>query len=241
MFWGPRAAPPRRPRSGCARDGCRCGAAGRREPDAGEAGTGGGAAGPEAGMRALLAAAKCEPTRLDEGDLGVPAGAANQCGGEAVSGRRGSRAVLDRRRRRELRRSRLSSVGPMGSGGPPSGRWRTRPRRRCGICRMSCARRRGWWWPGEGWHPGVVGIVASRLVERHHRPVVVISLDGEGSGRGSGRSIPGFDLLAGLEACSEYLGSFGGHKAAAGLGAEGGNARCVSGGLCRPCERGARA
>jgi single-stranded-DNA-specific exonuclease len=70
---------------------------------------------------------------------------------------------------------------------------------------------------GHDWHPGVVGIVASRMVERYHRPVVVISLDGEGSGRGSGRSISGFDLLAGLEACSEHLGSFGGHRAAAGL------------------------
>jgi single-stranded-DNA-specific exonuclease len=70
---------------------------------------------------------------------------------------------------------------------------------------------------GEGWHPGVIGIVASRLVERYHRPVVVISLEADGSGRGSGRSIQGFDLLAGLEACSEHLGSFGGHKAAAGL------------------------
>jgi single-stranded-DNA-specific exonuclease len=63
----------------------------------------------------------------------------------------------------------------------------------------------------------VIGIVASRLVERHHRPVVVISLDGEGGGRGSGRSIPGFDLLAALRACSEHLVSFGGHRAAAGL------------------------
>jgi single-stranded-DNA-specific exonuclease len=74
---------------------------------------------------------------------------------------------------------------------------------------------------GEGWHPGVIGIVASRLVERYHRPVVVISLDGEGGGRGSGRSISGFDLLAGLEACKEHLGQFGGHKAAAGLELEG--------------------
>jgi single-stranded-DNA-specific exonuclease len=63
----------------------------------------------------------------------------------------------------------------------------------------------------------VVGIVASRMVERHHRPVVIISLDGEGGGRGSGRSIPGFDLHAALEACSEHLETFGGHKAAAGL------------------------
>jgi single-stranded-DNA-specific exonuclease len=63
----------------------------------------------------------------------------------------------------------------------------------------------------------VIGIVASRLVERHHRPAIVISLDGEGGGRGSGRSIPGFDLLAGLEACAEHLTSVGGHRAAAGL------------------------
>ncbi len=50
---------------------------------------------------------------------------------------------------------------------------------------------------GEDWHPGVIGIVASRLAERHHRPVVMIALEEE-RGRGSGRSIPGFDLLAGL-------------------------------------------
>jgi single-stranded-DNA-specific exonuclease len=70
---------------------------------------------------------------------------------------------------------------------------------------------------GRGWHPGVVGIVASRMVERHWRPVILLSFDGQGSGRGSGRSIPGFDLLGGLEACSEHLTRFGGHRAAAGL------------------------
>ncbi len=70
---------------------------------------------------------------------------------------------------------------------------------------------------GKGWHPGVVGIVASRLVERHWRPVVLLSFDERGSGRGSGRSIPGFDLLGGLQACSQHLARFGGHKAAAGL------------------------
>ncbi len=70
---------------------------------------------------------------------------------------------------------------------------------------------------GQGWHPGVVGIVASRLVERYWRPVILLSFDEAGSGRGSGRSIPGFDLLGGLQACSEHLGRFGGHKAAAGL------------------------
>ena len=51
----------------------------------------------------------------------------------------------------------------------------------------------------EGWHPGVIGIVASRIAERHHRPAVLIALDGD-EGTGSGRSIPAFDLLAGLTA-----------------------------------------
>ena len=51
---------------------------------------------------------------------------------------------------------------------------------------------------GEGWHPGVIGIVASRLVERYHRPFVLVALDGDGRGRGSGRSIAAYDLHAGL-------------------------------------------
>ncbi len=70
---------------------------------------------------------------------------------------------------------------------------------------------------GEGWHVGVIGIVAARLAETHHRPVVLIALEGE-RGRGSGRSgCESFDLLAGLTACSEHLSSYGGHRAAAGL------------------------
>ena len=67
-----------------------------------------------------------------------------------------------------------------------------------------------------GWHPGVVGIVASRLVEAYHRPAIVIALTGD-AGAGSGRSVGGFDLHAALSACSDGLRSFGGHKAAAGL------------------------
>jgi single-stranded-DNA-specific exonuclease len=69
---------------------------------------------------------------------------------------------------------------------------------------------------GEDWHPGVIGIVASRLVERHHRPVLMIALEGD-TGRGSGRSIDSFDLLGALQACAGYLGRYGGHRAAAGL------------------------
>ena len=68
----------------------------------------------------------------------------------------------------------------------------------------------------EGWHPGVIGIVAARIAERHYRPTVLIALEGD-EGAGSGRSIPGFDLLAGLTAGSDELLRYGGHRAAAGL------------------------
>jgi single-stranded-DNA-specific exonuclease len=67
----------------------------------------------------------------------------------------------------------------------------------------------------EGWHPGVIGIVAARIAERRCRPTVLIALDGE-EGTGSGRSIPAFDLLAGLEAGKRHLLRHGGHRAAAG-------------------------
>src|SRR5688500_4694074 len=81
-------------------------------------------------------------------------------------------------------------------------------------------RRRGYVIWGEDWHEGVIGIVASRLVERFNRPVVLIAgTDGRADAqwKGSGRSLPGFDLHGALATCSAYLHRFGGHKAAAGL------------------------
>jgi single-stranded-DNA-specific exonuclease len=68
----------------------------------------------------------------------------------------------------------------------------------------------------EGWHPGVIGIVASRVVERIHRPVVMIALDGA-KGRGSARSIPGFHLHEALGTCAAHMERWGGHKQAAGM------------------------
>jgi len=69
---------------------------------------------------------------------------------------------------------------------------------------------------GEGWHPGVIGIVASRLVEQIHRPTILVAMDGD-RGRGSARSIPGFHILRAMEAGGGHLERFGGHKQAAGL------------------------
>lgn len=69
----------------------------------------------------------------------------------------------------------------------------------------------------RGWHLGVVGIVAARLVERFHRPAIVIAVDERGVGKGSARSIPGFDLYAALSECRTILEAYGGHPSAAGL------------------------
>lgn len=71
----------------------------------------------------------------------------------------------------------------------------------------------------ENWHPGVIGIVASRITERFHRPSILISL-GEGEGKGSGRSIEGFNLYKALEYCKDYLVKYGGHEMAAGINIE---------------------
>src|SRR5207248_1265654 len=79
--------------------------------------------------------------------------------------------------------------------------------------------RRGYVLADAGWHEGVIGIVASRLVERFHRPVVLVA-GGDDLWKGSGRSIPTFDLHGGLATCASHLERFGGHRAAAGLSIE---------------------
>ena len=69
---------------------------------------------------------------------------------------------------------------------------------------------------GEGWHRGVIGIVASKIVDTFYRPAIVLSIE-DGVAHGSCRSIPGFDMLAALESCAPMMLRFGGHKQAAGL------------------------
>lgn len=88
----------------------------------------------------------------------------------------------------------------------------------------------------DGWHAGVIGIVASRLVEQSGRPVVLVALDGD-TGKGSGRSIESYDLLAGLTACEPHLLRYGGHRAAAGLEIERGSLEEFAAALCAHAER----
>lgn len=77
---------------------------------------------------------------------------------------------------------------------------------------------------GQGWHRGVIGIVASKLVDAYHRPSLVLAVDGD-TAYGSGRSIADFDLLGSLEQCSDLFARFGGHRHAAGLTMESGRLR----------------
>lgn len=74
-----------------------------------------------------------------------------------------------------------------------------------------------------GWHPGVLGIVASRLMRKFHRPSIVLGFDENGVGKGSGRSIPGLPLVDALRECSRFLDKFGGHDMAAGVSLPGEN------------------
>lgn len=80
---------------------------------------------------------------------------------------------------------------------------------------------------GEGWHPGVIGIVASRIVDKYYRPVVVIGIQ-DGKGKGSCRSIRGFHMYEALTACHDLLTAFGGHAQAAGLSIPAANISALS-------------
>jgi single-stranded-DNA-specific exonuclease len=168
------------------------------------------------GIRALLEASKCDPERLDESDLGFRLAPRINAAGRLYRADAGVELFLTEDQDRaaaiaeELSRAnseRRATEREVDAAAESARRELTEELRQAHGLVLA----------GQDWHPGVVGIVASRLVERHRRPVVVISLDEAGEGRGSGRSIPGFDLLAALEACSEHLEGFGGHRAAAGL------------------------
>jgi single-stranded-DNA-specific exonuclease len=168
------------------------------------------------GLRALCAAAGVEPVRLDEGDLAFRLGPRINAAGRLYRADAGVELMLtddrDRadaiaaeldcanRERRDAERAVLIAA----------------ERARANLS-AELASAPALVLAGEGWHPGVVGIVASRLAERHWVPVVLIGIDGTGPARGSGRGIPGFDLLGALDACGGHLSRYGGHRAAAGL------------------------
>jgi len=168
------------------------------------------------GMRALLEAAKCDPSQLDEGDLAFRLAPRINAAGRLYRADAGVELFLTED---EGRAAEIAQELSRANGERRATERRVLQEAEAALRKLPAQMRDapGFVVAGHDWHPGVIGIVASRLVEQHHRPVVVVSLDGEGGGRGSGRSIPGFDLLAALETCSAHLTRFGGHRAAAGM------------------------
>ncbi len=173
------------------------------------------------GLRALCAGAGVRPERLDEGDFAFRLGPRINAAGRLYRADAGVELMLTADDRRaveiavELDRVNLERRDT-------ERLVRDSAERARADLPAELAAAPGLVLAGEGWHPGVVGIVASRLAERHSVPVVLIGIDGDGRGKGSGRSVPGFDLLAALDACSEHLLRYGGHRAAAGLEIEAG-------------------
>ena len=134
------------------------------------------------GIRALLAASKCDPERLDEGDLGFRLAPRINAAGRLYRADAGVELFLTEDEER---------AGQIAEELSRANSERRATEREVDAAAEACRRELpdelreapGLVLAGEDWHPGVVGIVASRLVERHHRPVIVISLDGEGGGR----------------------------------------------------------
>lgn len=166
------------------------------------------------GLRALMAVARVDPGRLDARALGFRLGPRINAAGRVRSAGGALELLLteDERRATEL-------AAELDAANAERRATETSILREAESELRATGAAAAYVLAGEGWHPGVVGIVASRIVERCHRPVVLVALDGE-QGTGSGRSVPGFDLLAGLDACGEHLLRHGGHAAAAGLTVE---------------------
>jgi single-stranded-DNA-specific exonuclease len=170
---------------------------------------------PRVGLRALMAVASVDPETVDAGALGFRLGPRINAAGRLYRADAGVELMLtsDRDRAAQIAEELDRANGER--------RWAEQKvvegaeRARAALPR-SLAEAPALVLTGEGWHPGVVGIAASRLVERHYRPTILLSLDGARA-KGSARSIPGFDLVAALGACDRHLARYGGHRAAAGL------------------------
>ena len=168
---------------------------------------------PRPGVRALAEVARVRG-RVRAGNIGFQIGPRLNAAGRM----QGPREALDVLRSRDMARAReLARVLDRVN------RERQDSERRTVEAAAGRVDREGWWpdrWSlvveGDGWHPGIVGLVASRLVERFHRPSVVLSRV-EGRLKGSARSVRGLNLVEALSACSDLLARFGGHAAAAGL------------------------
>jgi single-stranded-DNA-specific exonuclease len=174
------------------------------------------------GLRALMAVAKVDPSALDTSTLGFRLAPRINAAGRLTRADAGLELLLgeDLTRARAVA-SELDAVNVERRSVEQRILWDAEDQvraHRAAAASAGLPEPSAYVLAGEDWHPGVVGIVASRIVERHHRPAVLVALDsGAQTGTGSGRSIPGFDLLGALHAAADHLGRYGGHRAAAGL------------------------
>jgi single-stranded-DNA-specific exonuclease len=164
------------------------------------------------GLRALMRVARCDPGALDATAIGFRLAPRLNAAGRLHRADAGLELVLceDRARAEQI-------AAELDAANAERRHTETRILFEAEAQVAEAGDQPGYVLAAEGWHAGVIGIVASRIAERHHRPVVLIALPpGGGPGTGSGRSIPAFDLLAGLDACAAHLERHGGHRAAAG-------------------------
>lgn len=166
-----------------------------------------------AGLRAMIRAAGLENKELTAGRIGFTLAPRLNAAGRVGSAMRGVQLLLTddegvamgiareleelNRHRQELDRETLDAA-------------------RKQLDRLDLSETFGIVLAGEGWHAGVIGIVASRIVEETARPTMLVAVE-RGVGKGSGRSIPAFDLHGALTACKQHFTRFGGHRAAAGI------------------------
>jgi single-stranded-DNA-specific exonuclease len=171
--------------------------------------------GPRVGLRALMAAAGVHPEAVDSGALGFRLAPRINAAGRLYRADAGVELMLTQDR------DRAAQIAEELDRANAERRWAERKavegaERARSALPPELADAPALVLAGEGWHPGVVGIAASRMVERHYRPTILLSVDGS-TAKGSARSIPGFDLVAALGACDSHLTRYGGHRAAAGL------------------------
>ncbi|MCW2971437.1 MAG: single-stranded-DNA-specific exonuclease RecJ [Solirubrobacterales bacterium] len=187
------------------------------------------------GLRALMAVAGVDPTRVDERSLGFALAPRVNAAGRLYRADAGLELLLtdDPARASEIARE-------LDAANRERREIELRIRIEAEAQIAEAGERSAYVLAGEGWHAGVIGIVASRLVEQRRRPVVLIALDGA-TGKGSGRSIDSFDLLAGLTACDEHLLRYGGHRAAAGLEIETARVNDFAAALCSHADQRLRA
>ncbi len=169
------------------------------------------------GLRALMAVARVDPSKVDERSVAFALAPRLNAAGRLYRADAGLELVLTADR---LRAAQIADELDAANSERRQVEMRIRFQAEAQMDELG--ERSAYVLAGEEWHAGVIGIVASRLVERSGRPVVLIALQGE-TGRASGRSVDSFDLLAGLTACGSHLLRYGGHRAAAGLEIERGN------------------